>query len=372
MSEAAVSKIPTPETFQAWLDAKTTAAIAALPLTVPDGELKRARARLRVALSEDSQGKLRECTADSVAKAIVLSALSGLFPGGPSPDVDLIPRKNRHRGNALECNWQITFRGYIRLARRVAWDLEPVLVFAGDEFDYEEGSEPRVRHKPNLDTPQTWETLRLGYVRVFPGDRKYTKLALLTKDRIAQRRARAQDDGIWKQWPLEMALKTLCHYAGAREMFPCDDPTRYAIAADVEAEAGADLELPARRSVTPGATLTSLRELTDGGETIEVTLPARELEPIEEGAGEDAPPPLAEERPAEAAEAATEDPPAPDRLSPEARQRITAAVEARGYGVANLEATIGRKLDDFTAGDETMLLKRVLAMPDLTKRKGGR
>lgn len=376
MTESAVSKIPTPETFQAWLEQKTTAAIAALPLTVPDGELKRARARLRVALSEDSQGRLRECTADSVAKAIVLSALSGLFPGGPSPDVWLIPRKNRHKGGVEECNWQMSFRGYIRLARRVGWDLEPVLVFKEDFFEYEEGMEPRVVHRPKLDAPQTWETLRFGYVRVFPQDRRYTKLAVLSKERILQRRARAQDDGIWKQWPLEKTLATLCNFAGAREMFPCDDPTRYAIAADVEAEVGADLELPTRRSVTPGATLTSLRELTGGGETIEVTLPAREMEPAEDGsdAGDDAPPPLVEEQPADEAEVAEGGPP-PEAagepvLDDSAIARVVAQLEARGYTRDHFEAASGMRLESTPAYREHDVLKRVQQLPDLTKRKG--
>lgn len=236
MSEALVDQ---KQQYHAYVDRLTTQVIAALPISVPDDQLKRSRARFRVAFSADAQGALLECTADSIARAIVLSAMSGLFPGGPKPDVWLIPRRNKHKGNALEVNWQLSFRGFIRLARRAGWDLEPVLVFEGEDFKIEEGNAPKIHHVRNLDTPHTWETLRYGYVRVFrEGQRSGAKIAYLTKDQILQRRRKAQDDGIWKEWPLEMALKTLCNYAGNRELFPVDDPARYAMEASEQAELG--------------------------------------------------------------------------------------------------------------------------------------
>jgi phage RecT family recombinase len=210
-----------------------------MPLTVPDADLKRARAKFRVAFSADAQGALQECTPESVARAIVMSAMSGLYPGGPRPGVWLIPRRNKHKGNALEVQWQISFRGYIQLARRAGWELEPVLVFEGEKFEIHEGDKPGIVHVRNLDLPKTWETLRYGYIRVYPeGKREQARIAYLTKAEIQQRRKKAQDDSIWREWPLEMAYKTLCHYAGNREMFPTDDPTRHALSASEQAEIG--------------------------------------------------------------------------------------------------------------------------------------
>lgn len=228
------------ERYGALVDRMTTQVVGALSITIPQEALKRARARFRIAFSADAQEKLADCTPESVARAIILSGLSGLYPGGPNPDVWLIPRKNKHNNNALEVNWQMSFRGYIRLARRAAWDLEPVLVFAGDVFEYEEGTAPRIRHVPDLTAKQNWETLLGGYVRVRPlgAPASESKIAWLSKDRIQQRRSKAQDGSIWTAWPLEQSLKTLCHFAGAREMFPCDDPARYAIVSDVQAEIG--------------------------------------------------------------------------------------------------------------------------------------
>lgn len=225
--------------YNAFVDRLTTQVIAAMPLTVPDADLKRARARFRVAFSADAQQALQECTPESVARAIVLSAMSGLYPGGPRPDVWLIPRRNKHRGNQLEANWQMSFRGFIRLARRAYWELEPLLVFEGEKFEIHEGDKTAIVHVRNLDLPKTWDSLRYGYVRVYPvGKREQARIAYLTKAEIMQRRKKAQDDSIWREWPLEMSYKTLCNYAGNREMFPTDDPARYAMEASEQAEIG--------------------------------------------------------------------------------------------------------------------------------------
>jgi hypothetical protein len=225
--------------YQQFVDRLTSQVVAALPLTVPDEDLKRSRSRFRVAFSADAQGALLGCTGDSIARCIVLSALSGLYPGGPRPDVWIIPRANKHLGGAIEANWQMSWRGFVRLARRAGWEMEPVLVFAGEVFEIREGDAPGVTHTRNLDLPQEWESLRYAYVRVFPsGHRDQARIGYLSKEGIAKRRGKAKDQSIWNEWPLEMALKTICNYAGNREMFPTDDPSRYAMAATESAEIG--------------------------------------------------------------------------------------------------------------------------------------
>jgi recombinational DNA repair protein RecT len=228
--------------YQGFVDRVTTQVIAAMPLTVRDEDLKRARARFRVAFSSNAQGSLVQCTPESIGRAIVMSAMSGLYPGGPRPDVWLIPRKNRHKGNQVECNWQMSYRGYIRLARRAGWELEPVLVFDGEEFEVVEGSNPTIVHKRRLEIEPSWEGLRYGYIRAYPvGHREQARFAYLTKAEIVKRRGKAQDQNIWNEWPLEMAYKTLCSYAGNRELFPTDDPMRYAMEESEQSEIGGNV-----------------------------------------------------------------------------------------------------------------------------------
>lgn len=268
---------PTPkQQYTAYIERLTRQVVDALPISVRDEDLKRARARFRVAFSADGyEAKFRgdgsqaptllDCTGESIARAIVLSAMSGLFPGGPKPDVWLIPRRNKHRSNALECNWQLSFRGYLRLARRAGYDLEPVLVYEGEDFKLEEGNYPKIHHVRNLEIEPSWDLLRFGYVRVFrQGHREEAKIAYLTKKQIMQRRAKAQDQGIWNEWPLEMALKTLCHYAGNREMFPVDDPARYAMEASDSAELGAGSAVAIGTSIPAASEPRSLPEAHEG------------------------------------------------------------------------------------------------------------
>jgi recombinational DNA repair protein RecT len=352
-----------------------TNVVAAMPLSVPDEALKRARARFRVVFSADT-GKLAECTPESVARAVVLSALSGLFPGGPNPDVWLIPRKNKHLGGALEANWQMAYRGYIRLARRAGWDIEPVLVFDDDDFAIEEGMEPKVSHKPNLDGVQTWETLRGAYARVFPvGNRASTKIAWLSKRRIVERRAKAPDQGIWNEWPLEQTFKTICNFAGQRELFPCDDPARYAIAADMASETGDEtiIRLP---SGAPQQTATERLAARLGtgnaeGAVIDVGrqepegVPAEpDLEQQLRESVDQAKARKAEAAPAEGTEADGEN------LSPSNVARLRGLCDKHGIPVAEVEEFFGEGLEGAPAAMAAQIEGEIL---DRAKaKKGGR
>ena len=84
---------------------------------------------------------LYNCTLESTYKAVLLSAQAGLVPDGVTQQAHLIPRKNSKKGNALECNLQIGYRGYLTLCRRSGdvEDITPVLVRDGDTLDLVDG-----------------------------------------------------------------------------------------------------------------------------------------------------------------------------------------------------------------------------------------
>lgn len=244
--------------YTAFVDRLTTQVIGAMPISVPEEDLKRARARFRVTFSADAQRQLMSCTADSVGRAILLSAMSGLYPGGPRPDVWLIPRKNKHNNDALEVNWQMGYRGYIRLARRAGWDIEPVVVYHGEKFSITEGDAPRLIHEVDPDCEHTWDSMRGVYCRVFQiGKKEEMKFAYLSKAEVLKRRNKAQDQNVWNDWPIEQTYKTICSYAGAREMFPCDDPSRYAMVASEQAEIGAGVSNADWQASLPAGTKTA-------------------------------------------------------------------------------------------------------------------
>lgn len=330
--------------YQGFVDRLTTQVIAAMPLSVPDEDLKRARARFRVAFSADAQGQLSECTPESVARAIVMSALSGLFPGGPRPDVWLIPRRNKERDNQLEVNWQMSFRGYIRLARRAGWELEPVLVYSGEEFKIEEGDTPRVTHVRNLDLPKTWEAIRYVYVRVYPqGKRSEARIAYLTKEEVLKRRRKAQSDKIWAEWPLEMTYKTIVSYAGNRELFPTDDPARYAMEASERTEIGTGSASTEWSQLPPGEKTKNLAQRlgagrSEGGAVIETEGRPVDLTGMPQGESVGAAADLFEQAAARPGE----------MLSPGQVQELMTLVKTTGVSMDELEGAFGGRLDKVT------------------------
>ncbi len=237
MSAAPLMKNPAKGRCLTWFDQQATELVGSLPLTISEKDFNRATTRMRIfyaGLPEDS--KVWDCEPESIKLCIVKSALTGFFPGGHNPDVDLIPRKDK--GGFLQLNWQMSYRGYIRACRRTeGWDLEVVPIFKGDAFGRGRSSEKGswYEHVPGDESPsgdprKDWEELRGVLILVKTPDRE--KWAFLTRGQIQARRNVAQTDNVWKLWPVEQSMKTGCHFAGAREMFPTDDPSRYAFHSD--------------------------------------------------------------------------------------------------------------------------------------------
>ena len=86
--------------------------------------------------------KLYECDPASLLGAMMLAAQLGLEPG-PLGHVYLVPFKGR-------VEFIIGYRGYIDLAFRSGQvkDVSAVIVYAGDHFQYEHGTTPKLRHVP--------------------------------------------------------------------------------------------------------------------------------------------------------------------------------------------------------------------------------
>ncbi len=75
------------------------------------------------------------------------AAQLGLEPNTPLGQAYLIPYKNK---GVLECQFQIGYKGLIDLAYR-SGEVEIIqaqVAFENDEFDYELGLDPKLKHKP--------------------------------------------------------------------------------------------------------------------------------------------------------------------------------------------------------------------------------
>lgn len=184
------------------------------------GDEAAGRVALAFRQSAQANDKMYSCDPASVAQAVALSAITGLMPGGPLPDVYLIPRKN-------QLQWQVSHRGFARLAARSGVRLRTKAVFMDDDFSVREGTDPELNHTPNLDAEQSWDTLRAIYVVAhYPnGDKDFV---VIRKADIEKRRAnsdsfrRSGSSSVWGKWPIEMALKTGIRYAISRGLVPLD------------------------------------------------------------------------------------------------------------------------------------------------------
>lgn len=102
----------------------------------------------RITLSAVSANpKLAECTPTSFLGAMMTAAQLGVEPNTPLGQAYLIPYKNKGK---LECQFQLGYKGLIDLAYRSGevTIIQAQAVYENDEFEYELGIDPTLKHKP--------------------------------------------------------------------------------------------------------------------------------------------------------------------------------------------------------------------------------
>lgn len=215
-----------PANMEAMVTAYTSKLCKAHPDAIDEASMIAATQRMRVAIVEavarDGGDKLINCSPASWASAIAKSAMTGLYPGGASPQVWLIPRGGK-------VNWQMSARGGADLAERSGWELRTGVVYSGDLFEYTE-EPPDLRHGPgdrdfDDSTPAGEWAAMLGVYVVCEDVRSGRKRYAYLRKGAIERRRNVSDSfnagrGPWIDWPIEMARKTLLSYAQARGLFP--------------------------------------------------------------------------------------------------------------------------------------------------------
>lgn len=124
-----------------------------------EGEIKKALPSVitperftRIALSAISTNpQLAQCTPRSFLAALMQAAQLGLEPNTNLGQAYLIPYKNGKTG-VLECQFQLGYKGLIDLAYRsgAVVNVGAFTVYQNDEFNYELGLEPVLKHKPAI------------------------------------------------------------------------------------------------------------------------------------------------------------------------------------------------------------------------------
>ncbi|MBL7997716.1 MAG: recombinase RecT [Candidatus Kapabacteria bacterium] len=100
--------------------------------------------------------KIAECTTASLIGAVMQASILGFRPVEALGECYFVPYKNKVK-NAdgseryeMQVQFQIGYKGYLNLARR-SGELQTVFAYVvrqGDEFSYELGLHPTLRHKP--------------------------------------------------------------------------------------------------------------------------------------------------------------------------------------------------------------------------------
>lgn len=93
--------------------------------------------------------RLQDCTMGSVINSVIQSGMLGLEPNTPLGHAYLIPYKK-------ECTFQVGYRGLMNLAMRGGQvrKFDPQVVFEGDEFEIEYGSNERMIHRPRFQSSE--------------------------------------------------------------------------------------------------------------------------------------------------------------------------------------------------------------------------
>jgi len=286
----------------------TTIAHAMLRDWVGEERAREATGRIATAISASAAAAKNptdfyECTPQSIAKVIAISALTGIMVStGQAALAYAIPRRPR-TGEQPQLQYQLSHRGIAALARRAGLALVAYPISVRDEIDVDESGEVLVRSRDIDNPPQNEEDLRGVVVLTKSTEtgvilsrgfvaKSIINIRRLQSDsyRYAEKNAWAKESSPWHKWYVEMAIKSAMHYAIGRGWCVIDDTEAVrALSADVEGDC--QVSVVDDRSK---ARIMSSADLTGGQEDAPEETDAEPGATDAEGA-EDAPPTISEE-----------------------------------------------------------------------------
>lgn len=186
-------------------------------MKVMEGQIKRAlpsvitpeRFSRMVLTALSSTPKLQQCTPQSFLGAMMTAAQLGVEPNTALGQAYLLPYDNRRKG-VTECQFQLGYKGLIDLAYRSGEVsiIQAHEVYENDEFDYELGMEPRLRHIP----AKTNRGKVICYYAMFKtkdGGYGFDVMSIEDVQAHAKKYSKAYGSGPWQTNFDEMAKKTV-------------------------------------------------------------------------------------------------------------------------------------------------------------------
>jgi recombination protein RecT len=157
--------------------------------------------------------QLLGCDPRSIVIACMDALQLGLEPAGPLKQAYLIPYGNKRTGTS-DAQMMIGYMGLLTLAKRsgAIQACAAEVVYPGDEFSIELGSDMRVSHRPRLDGRSDYSQIKGAYAWARLDDGSVAT-EFMTKEQIervrAASKAGASEIGPWTQWWDMMARKTV-------------------------------------------------------------------------------------------------------------------------------------------------------------------
>jgi recombination protein RecT len=166
----------------------------ALPEGIPERRFTRA-AITALMTNTDLQG----CTNDSILYALIQCAQTGLMPDGKQAALV------KFKDTAV---FMPMVNGFRSIAADHGWALEATVIYENDDFDYELGLTPIIRHRPARLGTERGQMIGAYAVATHKDGRKLVEV--MDAAAIAKVRAvsRAKDSGPWRDWTERMWEKT--------------------------------------------------------------------------------------------------------------------------------------------------------------------
>lgn len=157
--------------------------------------------------------KFKSADPASVVTAMMACVELNLMPNTPQQLAHLIPYKVGSSGK-YNIQFQLGYKGLLELADRTGKikAIYAELVYEGDEFSVELGTERRIKHIPGDDIDKTdYSKVTHAYMVAIltNGERMFEYMTRKQLDKIQESSKAKSTDSPWQTWPEEMARKTV-------------------------------------------------------------------------------------------------------------------------------------------------------------------
>lgn len=152
---------------------------------------------------------LVDCTPSSIVLAALDAAQLGLEPTGILGGAYMLPYKNREK-RVIEAKLIVGYRGYIDLIHRAGAveSIEARVVYEGDEFEVEFGTQKKIRHVPYFLVGHEQGARRCVYWIAETAHETQFDVLPMAEIEKARKSSKSADRGPWIEWYDEMAKKT--------------------------------------------------------------------------------------------------------------------------------------------------------------------